>query len=927
MSDSERREIIREFLEGTQIHMQKLEEKLLLAGRSLQEGTEIAAGDMEEMFQSIHTIKGTASLAGLGKTVTLAHQWGTILRYLCEHNLALTCEWVESFRAAIEGLKALRKDLEEKNEEAADIGEILARLEKSFDTWKTEEDKAPPAKTSCSAEFSTEIDEKYIEVYLEDTEQNIEHFNDDLVALEKDPAQGDLINNLFRIMHTIKGSSGMVNVVDVQEVAHAMENLFSIVRDRQEALPDMFPLLFQAIDLINSRIAALRRKEKISLDTTEVIHAIEAYVEGLACLPTSDRQAADKKDKRPRAPQAVPGGKINSLEKVLHSPKDRAVLVQAVDHKNKVYQISVSLEESVSLKSMKAFLVEEHLKNKGIIVLMSPRPEDIDDSVKGALFLDILFCTVLKEKELIPLLSVGEVSVAGIKQVTAQEIKDLLEQQFLVSPSGLSMAGRQAAGMEDTTKEDQADSMNTPEGQMRGSSVLAQTATIRIDARKLDTLMNLSGELVTIRAQFERLVSLLSDEILSQRDFMRSVAHLKSNLGTLTSDLRAVATAHDGSKLGRLFRQWEDLNAFLNRLDQRTGEGHLTAEIHSIDEMTGILGKVASDIQAAVMQARMVPIKGVFTRFNRIVRDIGRDLGKDVDLVIEGEETELDKNLVDNLGEPLTHMIRNAIDHGIEDVAARQKLGKPAKGTILLKAFHEGNNVCIEVRDDGKGLNPEMLADSALKKRLITAEHAKRLTDREKLDLMFLPGFSTAAQVTSLSGRGVGMDVVRSMIVAMNGVIDIESDIGQGTTFILKIPLTLAIIQALLIVVDGEIYALPLDAVTEIMKVKSDTIHSIDGNDTVQLRDQVLSLIELRDVIHIRGSRPPQEKIKRVVVISDGKSQVGVVVDKLIGESEIVIKALSHHFFNVKGISGVTILGDGQIALILDPKLIIMESR
>ena len=220
-----------------------------------------------------------------------------------------------------------------------------------------------------------------------------------------------------------------------------------------------------------------------------------------------------------------------------------------------------------------------------------------------------------------------------------------------------------------------------------------------------------------------------------------------------------------------------------------------------------------------------------------------------------------------------------------------------------------------------------MLANSAVKKKLITEEQSKRLTDREKLDLMFLPGFSTAAQVTGLSGRGVGMDVVRNMIVAINGFIDITSEIGQGTTFILKIPLTLAIIQALLIVVDGEIYALPLEAVTEIIKVADDMIYSIDGNDTIKLRDEVLSLIELKDVIHLRGTRQHGQTLKRVVVISDGNSQVGIVVDKLIGESEIVIKALSHHFFNVKGISGVTILGDGQISLILDPKLIIMESR
>lgn len=916
MSTSERQEIIREFLTEAQTHMRKLEEKLLLARTSFQEGTEIAPQDMERMFQTVHTIKGAASLIGLGKIVSMAHQLGTLFKHIDEYNLRFTEESVELSWAALEALKALMKDLEEKNEEATDVEEILARMAKflgaqsplPLDTQKKDDKEKTSKKVSSSS--SLEIDEKYLEVYLDDTEQNIEHFNDDLVALEKDPANTDMINTLFRIMHTIKGSSGMVNVVDVQEVAHAMENILAIVREKGEALPDMFLPLFQGIDVINSRVLSLRRKEKVPIDTAPVVQALKAYVEGLV---------GGEKSKAKKEVRSVPAERINLLEKAVQLQAERRALIQAVDHKNKVYQITVSLEESASLRSMKALLVEEHLKNKGIVVLMSPRPEFIDDSAQGALLIDILFCTVLKEKEIIPLLSVGQVNIISIEQITTTKIKELMEEQFK-NPS--------LGGVDNKTKEDESTSLSSVlQGQVRGTSSLTQTAAIRIEAHKLDTLMNLSGELVTIRAQFERLVALLSEEILSQRDFMRSTAHIKSSFVTLTRDLRSLTASKDSPVLRRILKQADDLNIHFDHLEQHISQSYLAGEIHSIDETTGILGKVASDIQAAVMQARMVPIKGVFIRFNRIVRDIAKDLGKDIHLLLEGEETELDKNLVDSLGEPLTHMVRNAIDHGIEDVATRQKWGKAPRGTILLKAFHEGNNVCVEVKDDGKGLDPEVLANSAVKKKLITEEQSKRLTDREKLDLMFLPGFSTAAQVTGLSGRGVGMDVVRNMIVAINGFIDITSEIGQGTTFILKIPLTLAIIQALLIVVDGEIYALPLEAVTEIIKVADDMIYSIDGNDTIKLRDEVLSLIELKDVIHLRGTRQHGQTLKRVVVISDGNSQVGIVVDKLIGESEIVIKALSHHFFNVKGISGVTILGDGQISLILDPKLIIMESR
>ncbi|VAX35214.1 Signal transduction histidine kinase CheA [hydrothermal vent metagenome] len=298
-----------------------------------------------------------------------------------------------------------------------------------------------------------------------------------------------------------------------------------------------------------------------------------------------------------------------------------------------------------------------------------------------------------------------------------------------------------------------------------------------------------------------------------------------------------------------------------------------------------------------------------------------------MDLVIEGAETELDKTVVDSLGDPLTHMIRNACDHGIELPQEREKIGKPEKGTVFLKASYQGNNICIKIEDDGKGLDSEGLAQNALKKGLITEDQKDQLTEREKLNLLFLPGFSTAAKVTGLSGRGVGMDVVKNMITAVNGVVDIETELGKGTSFVLKIPLTLAIIQALLVVIGKEVYALPLESVTEIIKVATDEVYSIDGNDTVKLRDHVLSLIELEEVIGIKGRDRADQKSKKVIVITDGDSQLGVVVDSLIGESEIVIKPLSHHFSNIKGVSGATILGDGQISLILDPSSIVHASK
>lgn len=898
----EPKEIIREFLKEIQGHLEKLEEKFFKVKACVQEKIPVADEDVNEMFHAAHTIKGAASLVGLSRIVNLAHELGTMFRCMRQKKIAFTKEIADLFFQTLEMLKALRNDLAEKGREVTDAEEVILRIKELLksETFSSSQDKGAEAGDVQPKSLSVfpEIDEKYLGVYLDDIERNIECFNHDLVGLERDPADMDLINNLFRIMHTIKGSSGMVNVTQVQKVAHAMESVFSMVRDRKEAFPDMFSLLFQGIDVISTLVLSLRRREPLAADVTPVLRDLEDYVRGLTSGKSEMKKKAGGDHEHPKA--------LDSLEAASSSRQGRDLLTEAVNRKSSVYRIMLSMEENTPLKSMKAMVIEEHLKNKGTIAVMTPSPDLIDDAARGVLEIGILFISALKEKEIRPLVSVGEVNIIRFESVAEKDIQEALAKS--------SEAAQPAK-----------DSETAVEKKDQGGGTSA--AAIRIDARKLDTLMNLSGELVTVRAQFERLTALLHNEVLSQRDFTRLISGVRLGFQLLSRDLAGVAGEEKALHSRRILQQLERMGVCLGDLEENTGRSNFIAEIHSLDEMTGILGKIASDIQTAVMQARMVPIKGVFTRFNRIVRDIAKDLGKDVQLVLEGEETELDKNLVDSLGDPLTHMVRNAIDHGIEDPAARKKSGKPLQGTIWLKAFHEGNNVCIEVADDGKGLDPDVLARSALKKKLITADQFNRLTNREKLDLMFLPGFSTAAEVTNLSGRGVGMDVVRNMIVAMNGAIDIQSEVGKGTAFILKIPLTLAIIQALLVIVDGETYAIPLEAVTEIIKITEEMIYSIDGNDTVKLRDQVLSLVELRDVLRTKGTPRPEENTKRVVVITDGNSQVGVIVDRMIGETEIVIKSLTPHFFNVKGISGVTILGDGQISLILDPKLIIMQTR
>ncbi|MBI5150190.1 MAG: chemotaxis protein CheW [Candidatus Omnitrophica bacterium] len=900
MASDKRQGTVKEFLQEAGDAIKGLGQKLLQVKISLREDLRITGEDLRELIEAAEVIAAAASSKGMNKTLRLSRQLAAFFTCLKEKQPHFDAKTSVLASVAFEALRALVKDLQGKGKELVDVTEAEESI-KDFLRSQGVAAEAPEGKPSLKGPSpGVEIDEKYLDIFLEDTEQNIEHFNQDLVSLEKKPADPELINNLFRVIHTIKGSSGMVHVANVHEVAHAMESILALAREKKAAFSDMFPLLFSGIDTIGGLVLSLRSKEVSRADIAPLVERLKTYAR--------EHSSQEKTDRRVSAPLDS-GGDI--MGRAVVSRDARELLARAIAQKNDVYRIAVFLEENVPLKSMKALLIEERLKSKGTVILMHPAPDDIDELHRGPVTIGILFSTVVKAQEITSLLSVSEVKVTGVEPLKTGVIRELLEKH----PDFVALQ----QGREKTPQKKE------PSSQPQG--VLSQTVSIRIDAHKLDTLMNLSGELVTVRAQFERLVNLLHGEILSHREFLRTLGAVKSNFTVLRRDLFPILEKREGLEGNRILRQLDFLNTRLEEVAQGTEQSNLGNEIHLIDETTGMLGKIASYIQAAVMQARMVPIKGVFSRFNRIVRDIAKDLGKDVALILEGEETDLDKNLVDALGEPLIHLVRNAIDHGLEDGPTRKKAGKPERGTVALKAFHEGNNVCVQISDDGRGVDGDMLVYTALKKKLIGEEQAGRLSEREKLDLMFLPGFSTAARVTGLSGRGVGMDAVRSMITSLNGAIDIKSQVGQGTTFILKIPLTLAIIQALLVAIDGETYAVPLEAVTEIIKVTGEMIQPVDGNATVRLREEVLSLIELRDVILTRGTRRPEDGIKRVVVISDGESEVGIFVDRMIGETEIVIKALSHHFFHVKGISGVTILGDGQVALILDPKLIIMASR
>ncbi|HPX61051.1 MAG TPA: chemotaxis protein CheA [Deltaproteobacteria bacterium] len=391
------------------------------------------------------------------------------------------------------------------------------------------------------------------------------------------------------------------------------------------------------------------------------------------------------------------------------------------------------------------------------------------------------------------------------------------------------------------------------------SDDLSDNTTVRVDVKRLDDLMNQVGELVLERNRMIQINQNLQQGNINNLDFNEDFSKLTKRMNFVTSEL-----------------------------------------------------------QMQVLKMRMLPVDKVFKKFPRIVRSLARDLGKEVDLQIFGEETELDRSVVDEIGDPLIHLIRNALDHGLETPEIRMAAGKPRTGTLVLAAIHEGNQIIISIKDDGAGIDTERVARKALEKGLVSEEQLAAMSQREIFDLIFLPGFSTKDKASDLSGRGVGMDVVKTNIKKLNGLIEIRSEKGQGSEFILRLPLTLAIIQSLLVEVEGEIYSLPLSSVLETLRVDQRQFHTIGGQESLKLRDIVLPLIRLETVFKVQ-KQEEQEDFCYVVVVGSADKRMGLVVSKLVGQQEVAIKSLGNYLANIPGIAGSTILGDGRVALIIDP--------
>ncbi|RVZ37079.1 hybrid sensor histidine kinase/response regulator [Helicobacter pylori] len=646
--------------------------------------------------------------------------------------------------------------------------------------------------------------QEIMEDFLIEAFEMNEQLDQDLVELEHNPEDLDLLNRIFRVAHTIKGSSSFLNLNILTHLTHNMEDVLNRARKGEiKITPDIMDVVLRSIDLMKTLLVTIRDTGSDTNNGKE--NEIEEVVKKLQAITSQNLEGAKETSGAKEAPEK------EAKEEIKEKAKEEVKANKTPTTENPASDNPLADEPDLDYANMSAEEVEAEIER-----LLNKRQEA--DKERRA----------QKKQE--------------DQAKPKQEVTPTKETPKTETPKAPKTETKAKAKAD--TEENKAPSIGVEQ-------------TVRVDVRRLDHLMNLIGELVLGK---NRLIRIYSD----------------------------VEERYDGEK-------------FLEELNQ----------------VVSSISAVTTDLQLAVMKTRMQPVGKVFNKFPRMVRDLSRELGKSIELIIEGEETELDKSIVEEIGDPLIHIIRNSCDHGIEPLEERRRLNKPETGKVQLSAYNEGNHIVIKISDDGKGLDPVMLKEKAIEKGVISERDAESMSDREAFNLIFKPGFSTAKVVSNVSGRGVGMDVVKTNIEKLNGIIEIDSEVGVGTTQKLKIPLTLAIIQALLVGVQEEYYAIPLSSVLETVRISQDEIYTVDGKSVLRLRDEVLSLVRLSDIFKVDAILESNSDVY-VVIIGLADQKIGVIVDYLIGQEEVVIKSLGYYLKNTRGIAGATVRGDGKITLIVD---------
>lgn len=735
--------------------------------------------------------------------------------------------------------------------------------------------------------------------YLDETDEQIVALNDALLKLEKEPDDAPVLREAFRMVHSIKGSSTVMGFDQVKRLSHHLETIFEQLRSGQRTLDKpTLDLSFRCLDGLRDYHKELRNGNQDAVDLSNLTDQVFASLAGESATPIGELPAVPSPDHPLLAddPESV--------------------------------RVTVRFVQGLAWADMKAKLVLNRLSSRARVLATEPSAEALEGIDQICEF--TVWLVPECDHETLR-------SLADVEGVTRIVIDESQPPGRDAKPADVAVAGAEIEmpampGLDSNPSGD-------PRGELatfvdEATAVPKATTkkvgeTLRVDVERLDQLMNLAGELVINRSRFYEIAGGLEDLFRdSSASFLTS--DTQDRLDSLSRELeafgdhpaRVAATGALDRWIAQFRRLRENFKAIQDELDAMCrGRDQINALTEAIHQ----LARVTDGIQKGVLDTRMVPIGPLFDRFQRVVRDLRLLSHKEVTLRIEGEKTELDKRMIDELADPLIHMVRNSVDHGLETPDERERAGKPRSGTISLIAAHRGNSVVIVVGDDGRGIDCERVRQKVVSKGLLPADEARRLNERQVVNYIWHPGLSTAEAVTDISGRGVGMDIVKSRIEKLNGTVDVRTEAGLGTTFTIRLPLTLAIMPCLLVQIFEEVYAIPLDHIDEIVEVESRNVNRVRNKRLITIRDRLVSLVGLEELVTWGGD--PQrstrnagaEAEKRTVVVAhNGDTMIGMLVDQLIGMQEIVLKPLEKNFRPVHSLSGASILGDGRVSLILD---------
>jgi len=758
--------------------------------------------------------------------------------------------------------------------------------------------------------------EELLKDFFLEAELQVETLEQNILTLENDPGNKEAVDEIFRAAHTLKGAAATVQMNELAEFTHLCEDVLDEIRSEKVAVNEgVVDTLLNAIDIIKAILESRKEGQVFEEDISQISLALQEYLDGTHGAPKSK-----KTGKKPANDQDVPSSEAVSEYELLE-------MQEAAGAGKSVYRVSVQFIEDNPMNSVGGIQVFALLKKSGIILKTVP---DFEELYLDKYFpqVDYFLGTELPESEVTGLLSLPDV-ISDI-QVTPLNTTSESEAPEPVKPSPPVQAAAPASVSPPPFS--QVDSMAGPlsleggmEGEDEGDPGFKETVAplvhearrsssgsiLRVDSRRIDNLLNLVSEAVITKASFNQISNLFGEifmEIQSTETVYKDkLKHLFSSLPNYLEDVQRGKAVKDVMK--EINDGYEGVFTLFEPV-----QGQFKSAVSRFRSTSQVLARTTSELQEGVMQIRMVPIAQIFNRFPRLVRDVSRNLKKNVRLVIEGEDTELDKSVIDDLLDPLIHCVRNSVDHGLETPEERRAKGKAEEGTILLRASNEGNMIVIEISDDGKGIDVTAVHEKAVANGLI--HPSKKLSDVEAFNLIFEPGFSTAKTVTNISGRGVGLDVVRKQIEKLNGTANVWSELGVGTRITIKLPLTLAIIQGLLIRVGDDTYAIPITSVMDSHRIKPSDIKRIDNYEVFNVRDEAVSLIRLSNLFKI----PSHEngEYYYVVLVGTEEKKMGLMVDALIGEEDVVMKPLKDKYTNSPGIAGATILGDGTVSLIID---------